>query len=382
MDGLDAGIYTIKILTGDGWGSLCHITEYVTIEAGGPDSCTDKDGDGYCAHKDCDDNNAAYPAAAGTKCDDGNAATENDVVQADRCSCAGTPVVVNEISCDLVELIVGKDELRITNLTAPQERVIVYNNKEEIVYQCSGNCADTQLIPLDPGTYKVEVRLFTKSWEEVCQITENVTIEGTITPPTGEEAACQEVAITYGNGAIHIVGEAGSNYFFKVQKRFGDWQSVINCTSNCGHEVHLENLEPGKYFIRIYGANWTNICPIGAKEVEGGIEIELGGGSLTSSKTRSAAKAPNWNKVSPTTFSVYPNPASHDLTVDLSEFNGQALQLTVYNSLMKVVSQQEISSIDTRQTVLPVHTYKGGIYLIEVRANDGLPMTKKVLVIR
>ena len=67
----------------------CHnVFESFVIE----DTCEDKDKDGYCVDQDCDDNNPAIPAAPGTLCDDGDATTLNDVIQADGCGCAGTPI--------------------------------------------------------------------------------------------------------------------------------------------------------------------------------------------------------------------------------------------------------------------------------------------------
>ena len=54
----------------------------------------DADNDGICADNDCNDNDASIGAkqAAGTVCDDGNSNTENDQIQADGCSCAGTAI--------------------------------------------------------------------------------------------------------------------------------------------------------------------------------------------------------------------------------------------------------------------------------------------------
>jgi len=51
----------------------------------------DNDGDGICRDDDCDDNNPNIGARqpAGTACNDGNSNTENDVIQADGCTCAG-----------------------------------------------------------------------------------------------------------------------------------------------------------------------------------------------------------------------------------------------------------------------------------------------------
>ncbi len=49
------------------------------------------DGDAYGAVCDCDDNDPNIPSAPGTTCDDGIATTANDQIQADGCTCEGTP---------------------------------------------------------------------------------------------------------------------------------------------------------------------------------------------------------------------------------------------------------------------------------------------------
>jgi len=68
-------------------GKVSSIADNPCANSGG-----DSDNDGICANNDCDDNNANIGAmqAAGTSCNDGNAATENDVIQVDGCTCAGT----------------------------------------------------------------------------------------------------------------------------------------------------------------------------------------------------------------------------------------------------------------------------------------------------
>lgn len=75
-------------------GCSCVGTKIACIENGG-----DADGDGICADVDCNDNDASIGAkqTAGTTCDDGDATTENDQIQADGCSCMGTPL--NNAGC-------------------------------------------------------------------------------------------------------------------------------------------------------------------------------------------------------------------------------------------------------------------------------------------
>lgn len=78
------------LVTGDGVTS--SQSDYFCIT----DPCTsnggDADNDGFCANVDCDDNDfyQGAPKTPGTACDDGDIATENDVIQADNCTCAGT----------------------------------------------------------------------------------------------------------------------------------------------------------------------------------------------------------------------------------------------------------------------------------------------------
>ncbi len=61
-------------------------------------ACTDADNDGICADQDCNDNNANLPASPGTRCNDGNANTTNDVILVDGCTCAGTTPVTTTSS--------------------------------------------------------------------------------------------------------------------------------------------------------------------------------------------------------------------------------------------------------------------------------------------
>jgi len=85
---LPVGIYPIIYVFTD----ACNNTEVCTFNVV-VNNCPDMDGDGVCAADDCDDNDANLPAAPGTACDDGDAGTENDVIGVDGCSCAGTVIV-------------------------------------------------------------------------------------------------------------------------------------------------------------------------------------------------------------------------------------------------------------------------------------------------
>ncbi len=61
-----------------------------SIGCTGVQSNIDNDNDGVSISIDCDDNDPSIPAIVGTPCDDGDSTTDNDVILADGCSCAGT----------------------------------------------------------------------------------------------------------------------------------------------------------------------------------------------------------------------------------------------------------------------------------------------------
>ncbi len=79
---VDATIYHL--------GGTVENAVYSFAGASGGGGCTDADSDGVCADQDCNDNNANLPASPGTRCNDNNANTTNDVILADGCTCRGT----------------------------------------------------------------------------------------------------------------------------------------------------------------------------------------------------------------------------------------------------------------------------------------------------
>lgn len=82
-----------------GYALICEKQQTVTVSATSPcaNQGGDTDGDGVCNNVDCQPNNAALPATPGTACNDANANTINDVIQADGCSCAGTPIAIGTL---------------------------------------------------------------------------------------------------------------------------------------------------------------------------------------------------------------------------------------------------------------------------------------------
>ena len=92
-------------------GTACDDGDEMTVgDEIQPDGCTcagvfdpcallggDSDGDGVCDDDDCYPDDDTLPTMPGTACDDGDAMTENDEIQADGCTCAGTPIICDNV---------------------------------------------------------------------------------------------------------------------------------------------------------------------------------------------------------------------------------------------------------------------------------------------
>ena len=130
----------------------------------------DADNDGICAEDDCDDNDANVGAkqTAGTTCDDGNSTTENDVIQADGCTCAGT--MISNSTCDVpseptvassggrsvrlswsdienavnyaIQIRFQGQERWLVTATVRSNKVSVYGPMRDYEYRIKSNCSD------------------------------------------------------------------------------------------------------------------------------------------------------------------------------------------------------------------------------------------------
>ncbi len=132
--------------------------------------CTDIDGDGICVADDCDDTDASIPAPIGTTCDDGDALTENDVIQTDGCTCAGT-IPSTDPDCEDVQVTIQGNTMQITGITAPIAIIKVFTEDySSMLLNCVNNCGTSQTITdLTPQTYHLDIQFYTSSWDQICE---------------------------------------------------------------------------------------------------------------------------------------------------------------------------------------------------------------------
>jgi hypothetical protein len=178
LTGLAKGTYTVKIETYNSvageWVQICNTFQYVEV-GGTATGCTDRDNDGVCAEDDCNDNDAAVgkKQAAGTQCDDGNADTDNDVIQSDGCTCKGTPKNTGTPDCGNVTATVSNGNIIVSGLTSPIEQVKLYklgvDDSQTSIDECNGDCGNEWTFTgLAAGDYLIHFTLRDKNWVSLC----------------------------------------------------------------------------------------------------------------------------------------------------------------------------------------------------------------------
>ncbi len=139
----------------------------------------DSDGDGICNNQDCQPNNPAFPATPGTLCNDGNPNTSNDVVQAGGCSCAGTPVNNGPNCATDITITTGNGTITVTGLGgAPISSLQVFSSTWQPIYSCFANCGASQSAPVPAGSYYVYAKYYTAGYQLICEKQLTVTVTG------------------------------------------------------------------------------------------------------------------------------------------------------------------------------------------------------------
>ncbi|GEM_PF-2849078 len=173
--------------------------------------------------------------------------------------------------CDAVVITGGEGQITITNLSAPNEIVEVYDENWQQVFRCQGSeCGNEQTVSgLAEGTYFVKVQFYDANWQWICGL-DNVEIA----VGGGTGGNCEEVIITGGEGQITITNLTAANEIVEVYDE--NWQQIFRCQGgDCGNEQTISSLAEGTYFVKVqfYDANWQWICGLD------NVETTVGGGT-------------------------------------------------------------------------------------------------------
>ncbi len=277
INNLDPGEYFIKLNSFGNDNTYCYVQLTTTVTQGGTGPCTDLDDDGICAAEDCNDQNANLPAAPGTPCNDGNVNTNNDVIQADGCTCEGETSGGVSGDCSDVSVNITENNISVSGLTAPIEVVKLYQvlGGWVLIDQCIANCGSQyDFMNLDVGNYIVEVQLYDASWGAICNEQYNITNTGSLTDPSATSFRINPTEVT-----TIAADKTFSLYPNPAQQSFwlnlNEWESqtlkvtIINHLSQPilqqqiqhrqgeTQEIILPSVENGIYFIQITNGIYT-----------------------------------------------------------------------------------------------------------------------------
>ncbi len=347
--------YYVKVrLYNASWDFLCKVIEFVDVTDGG--GCTDNDNDGVCAPQDCDDNDASIPTTPGTTCDDGDPNTENDAIQADGCTCAGTPIGGGtDVGCG-VSYTSTSTSVTITGLTAPHVIMKLFAPNWTTVYDCFDDCPDPLTITgLTDGTYHLSVDLYESNWSPTCDLLEDVIVG------TGSPLESEALDVLFFNAMKNgpkvrlnwVTNMSGQTDAFIIERSLDGVQfDMLEELSSYG-ESETEMLYQTEDSNPKFGANFYRL-----KQV-------LNDGSIVYSDLKKVSFHLDLSEVL-----IFPNPTSNDLYINLNAFEGRSAQVAIYNQLGEQLMMEEIETLTTEALRFDVNSYNSGMYFITIKIDD------------
>ena len=421
---LSPGLYTVKLQMFGDDNSYCYRQEDVLVTDG---PCTDDDNDGVCFDLDCDDMNPNIPTTPGTLCDDGNAATTNDVILADGCTCAGTipcpmdsdndgvcddedcainnpnlpalpgtscddgnPNTQGDViqsdgctclgnqggpaNCDNVQFISGEGMITLTNLTAEAEEISIIGSPTNWipVLICAevDACSNPYIITnLSPGTYTVKLQMFGDD-NSYCYRQEDVVV------------TAQNLAPTALNRASKIL--AFSAYPIQQQVEM-EW---LNNTGYKNDEFVLERSADGIAFepIAFYNAAGATDEIRKFKELD---TNPLKGDNYYRLKLVYTDKSFEYTPIEKVTFNklpdfgVFPNPATkNEVFINLKRYIGKDVKLSIKDQLGRTILREQLLNLATPTYPINITPFENGLYIIQVQTDGRQLVAKKLLVAR
>ncbi len=417
---LPEGDYILDVLLMDAnWQSLCVLQEPFTVDGSG---CPDNDNDGVCAADDCDDNDPSVPTAPGTPCDDNNPTTNNDVIQSDGCTCAGTPT--GDPDCSTVQISAGSNSITISGVIAPISIIQVFDPSWSTVFNCNNSCNATETVSnLPEGTYYVKVRFFTANWQSICEVTEYVEVsdgpctdadnDGVCAPDDCDDnnpdlpalvgSSCDDgnpnttndviqsdgctcagtpigggpCGLSYSTSNNSITFSFDNSPHYKIRLFDPSWQVVFECLDDCNNPQTVSNLAPGTYHIDVllFDGNWATTCSHNeAVVISGGAGANMsgpGGGQPHAVQSKL--------ETSPSVF-LYPNPTGGVVYVRPEVGIGQAATFEVRNALGVIVYRKEVEELFINPMKIDLSGQMNGWYILVMKLADGRRYSERVVL--
>ncbi len=415
---LSPGAYTVKLQMFGDDNSYCYREEEVIVIDG---PCTDEDEDGICIALDCDDTNPNLPATVGTSCDDGDADTTGDVIQADGCTCQGilscavdndgdgvcedmdcddtnpniptTPgagcddgnpdtsgdIILQDgctcqgsmggpADCDNVEFTGGVGEITLTNLTSLLETIEIIGSETnwQVIEICSLDCDNIVIIPnLSQGAYTVKLQMFGGD-NSYCYREETITV----TAPTATTAVNRAAKVlaftaypirqTVEMEWLNNTGYRNDRFVIERSADGVDFESILeyDATGNTDAINKYKELDANP----LQGENYYRLKLI----------YEDASFEYTPIQKVTFAKVPD--------FGLFPNPAQDVVFMDLKRFLGKEVTISIQDQLGRAVYVQEVDDLSIPIHQIELRDFDNGLYIIQVKTDGYQSIAKKLLV--
>lgn len=80
-------------------------------------------------------------------------------------------------------------------------------------------------------------------------------------------------------------------------------------------------------------------------------------------------------------LSVFPNPTSDRISVNLKPFIGKSINIMFTNQIGGTMLERQIDEVNTEQLTFDLNQFASGVYLLSIRVDDVVFKTKKIIVI-
>ena len=289
-------------------------------------------------------------------------------------------------TCSDINISGSNGQVTISGLTAAIEITKIFDASWNLIYECSGNCPNTVQESVSNGDYNVQVQFYTAQWGFICEKQESVTVGGSNNGGGdngggdngggnnggGDSSGgdCNNINVQSGNGQITVSGWSAPVAIVKIFNP--DYSLAKECTGkNCTGPISATGLAAGRYHIdiQLYTAGWQAICSFTQ-------DVNMGGSSLIAPNTGTGLNLTNNNAL----FSVYPNPATDELFVNMKEFVGQQGTIQIHNQIGQVVQQMQLNNIPFEALQMNVSGLEGGLYYVSAHVAGHAIKLKKVII--
>ena len=338
----------------------CAYEGFVEVTDMGGNICDtqggDADADGICADEDCDDNNPNLPALPGTRCDDLDATTQWDVIQADGCTCAGTPISTN---CNLT-ISTGIGSIMIDGFAEPHQFGRVLDSNWDIVDECFDCGMSYFLDNLPGGVYHITFQTFDANWAIVCDVQDFVTVSSIVTR--------QRVLNFHATAAEGVVAYNWTNNTGLENEDFEIQRSVdgVNFETIASRSNAANDNTPKFY----QGVDKQPFDGVSSYRV---VLNLIDGTQLIS----------NIEKVhidDIEDFGLFPNPTFGKVNVSLKKFKGKDIEIQLVNQFGVKLNTYQIDNVSDHTFELPLKNIKNGFYTIWIFTDGRRPLGKKLIV--